>query len=277
MTSSKLKVSITDNYVHPEFTATGCCDTGDGILIESGSSGVLVQGNVVVYGESNIEVPTTGHPEIHVVGNFLLNRPAPFPRGQQVQAWHVSDVWVENNYGLSSTSGTYEYPENQEDAFNFGYTSGTIVAQNNYITGGHSASGCGLIADEAANGCQFLGNSLLNTGQCGIGIASGTSSVVDSNRVLNTTPVRGAGNTSIRSEPVLRRVRPDDRDQQRRVPAQDRRIAIRLLERRRVRSVTETNDIWDTQAQTMLSPPAQKMPPPSIPPQPYACVAPSPF
>jgi Right handed beta helix region len=270
-------VSITDNYVHPEFTATGCCDTGDGILIESGSSGVLVQGNVVVYGESNIEVPTTAS-EIHVVGNFLLNPRGPFPRGQQVQAWHVTDVWVENNYGLSSTSGTYKYPENQEDAFNFGYTSGTVIAQNNYITGGHSASGCGLIADEAANGCQFLGNSLLNTGQCGIGIASGTSNVVDSNRVLNTTPVQGAGNTGIYvwsqysdacgpttvTNNIACELKTDG-------------TQSGYWNGGGCDPVTETNDIWDTQAQTMLSPPAQKMPPPSIPPLPYACVAPSPF
>ena len=37
----------------------------------------------------------------------------------------------------------------------------------------------------------------MNTGQCGIGIADGTNHVVDSNKILNTTPVGGGGNTAI--------------------------------------------------------------------------------
>ncbi len=48
-----------------------------------------------------------------------------------------------------------------------------------------------------ANGAQFVNNILLDTGQCGIGIADGTNQVVDSNRVLNRTPVQGGGNTAI--------------------------------------------------------------------------------
>jgi hypothetical protein len=72
-----------------------------------------------------------------------------------------------------------------------------IIVQNNYITGGHSKSGCGLIADDYANNAQFKDNLLLNTGQCGVSIADGTTQLIDSNRVYNTTPVVGGGNTAI--------------------------------------------------------------------------------
>lgn len=275
--SSSSQVTIADNYVHPEFTATGCCDTGDGVLLGSGATNVLVQGNVIAYAESNVEAPN-GASSVHVIGNFLLNPRGPFPRGQQVQAWHVKDVWVENNYGLSSTASSWAFPEKQEDAFNFGFTSGTVVARNNYITGGHSASGCGLIADEGANGCLFQDNALLDTGQCGIGIASGTSNVVDGNRVLNRTPVQGGGNTGIYvwsqysdacgpttvQNNVGSALKPDG-------------TQSGYWNGGGCDPVTESNDTWDAPAQAALSPPAQKMPPPPIPPQPYACRASSPF
>ena len=72
---------------------------------------------------------------------------------------------LQNNYALSSTDTTpYLYPEQQEDSINFGYTNGAVV-QNNYVTGGHSSSGCGLIADDTANSIYFLSNLVLNTGQ----------------------------------------------------------------------------------------------------------------
>ncbi len=38
----------------------------------------------------------------------------------------------------------------QEDSINFMFGS-DLTARKNYVTGGHSPSGCGIIADEAAN------------------------------------------------------------------------------------------------------------------------------
>jgi hypothetical protein len=271
------KVSITDDYVHPDDPITDCCDKADGVFVEGASSSVLIQGNVITYGESNVEI-LDGSSGVQVIGNFLLNPLGPYPRGQQVQAWHVSDVTVENNYGLSSTSSAYAYPEDQEDAFNFGYTSGTIVASGNYVMGGHSPSGCGLIADEAADGCQFLGNTLVDTGGCGIGVASGTNNVVAGNRVLNTTPVTGAGNTAIYvwsqyadacgpatvTNNVACQLKPDG-------------TQSGYWNGGGCDPVTETGNVWDAAAQAALSPPAQKLPPPQVPPMPYACVIASPF
>src|SRR5690349_18863375 len=47
-------ITIADNYIHPEHTGSGCCDSGDGIY-DSGTTDLQIQGNVVAYGESNIE------------------------------------------------------------------------------------------------------------------------------------------------------------------------------------------------------------------------------
>jgi len=44
---------------------------------------------------------------------------------------------------------------------------------------------------------MFAGNIVHNTGQCGIGVANGTSQTVTGNDVLITNSVSGAGNTAI--------------------------------------------------------------------------------
>jgi hypothetical protein len=187
-------ITIQDSYVHPEHPAKGCCDTGDGVFA-TGTTNLTLAGNVIAFGEANIEVGTSSH--VHVTGNFLLNPQNAGSRGQNFQSWGaMSDVTVLGNYALSSTDAAYKFPEKQEDSINFGFTT-TIVAKGNYVSGGHSASGCGIIADEAANSVTFQDNVLVDTGQCGIGIASGTNQLVDGNKILNSTPVAGGGNTGL--------------------------------------------------------------------------------
>src|SRR5262249_20744630 len=145
------QITVADSYVHPESVAKSCCDTADGIFVE-GTTNMLVQGNVIAFGEANIEA--TGVTHFQVLGNFLLNPHNAGSRGQNVQVWGMSgDVTVEQNYALSSDDPKYGHPYVQEDSINFGFTDG-IVAKGNYIQGGKSPSGCGLIADEAANSAQ---------------------------------------------------------------------------------------------------------------------------
>jgi hypothetical protein len=189
-------INIYDSYIHTETLSPGCCDNNDGIYAHNGSKDILVQGNVIAYGESNVE--GLGVARISVIGNFLLNPRGPKPRGQNFQCYNgCSEVTVSNNYALSSTdTGKYLYPENQEDSINFGM-SDTITARDNFITGGHSRSGCGLIADDRANNVQFVGNRVLNTGQCGIGIADGSNQLVTGNKIYNTNPIAGGGNTAL--------------------------------------------------------------------------------
>jgi hypothetical protein len=142
---------------------------------------------------------------MNIVGNYLMNPRGPYPRGQNIQVDTTTGVTATSNFAYSCTldgsSGVqcpagYLYSENQEDSVNF-YNSTLFSAINNYVMGGHSSSGCGLIMDYAANSGTFTGNVVNDTGQCGIGVANGTSQTVDGNDVLITNPVSGGGDTAI--------------------------------------------------------------------------------
>jgi parallel beta helix pectate lyase-like protein len=270
-------IQIYDNYIHPETHVNACCDYNDGVLAQN-TSQITIQGNVIAYGESNVEMPqdVTG---LIVIGNFHLNPlGGDNSRGQNVQAWNSTNVVVLNNYTLSSQDRTeYRYPEDQEDSINFGFGSG-FVAIYNYITGGHSPSGCGLIADEAANSVLFVGNELLDTGQCGVGIASGSDQLVDHNKILNRTPVNGGGNTALYvwsqypepcgpvsvSHNIATEIRKDG-------------TQSGFWNGGGCDPLTQIVNTWNAAAQQLLTPPATKMPPPLIPPQPRDCVAKSPY
>jgi hypothetical protein len=272
-------IYIFDNYIHTEThdpNPNDCCDNNDGVFVD-GTSQVTIRGNVIAYGESNIEAngATGTVAGVTVVGNFLLNPRGGNPsyRGQNVQAWDATNVVVLNNYTLSSRDKTkYLYADDQEDSINFGMGTG-FLASNNYITGGHSLSGCGLIADEGANSVLFLGNQLLDTGECGIGIASGTNQLVDHNELFETVPISGGGNTAMYvwnqySEacgPV----------------AVTHNIATEILKDGTYNSfwygggchpLTRHGNTWDAAAQKLLTPPETKMPSPLISP-PRNCVA----
>lgn len=269
-------INLYDNYIHPDAPLHPCCDVADGIFA-NGTSGLTIWGNVVAYGEANIEVQNVS--TVKVVGNFLLNprNTSTGSRGQNFQAYYnSSDVTVENNYALSSEdTSLYKYAANQEDSINFGQTNG-IMVDNNYVEGGQSPSGCGIIADDGANSATFSSNILVNTGQCGIGIADGTNQVVSNNQVINETPVSGGGNTAIyvwkqyssACGPV----------------SLSSNIAAEVKSDGSISSYWNgggcgtpslSNNTWGQAAVNDLTPPPP--PPPAIPPQPYACPAPSPY
>ena len=275
--------NVYDSYIHVENPPSGCCDTRDGILIKGGSSYITIQGNVIAYGESNVEVQTGGNHHISIIGNFLLNPRGPFPRGQNFQSWGTvsspnTNITVSNNYTLSSTdTSKYLYPENQEDSINFGFTNG-ITAQNNYVVGGHSPSGCGIITDNGANSAQFSNNILSNTGQCGIGIASGTNVTVSGNKVLNLNPVAGGGNTaiyvanysSVACGPVS--ISNNKADE-----VKPNGYHSGYWKGTGCDPTTLSNNTFGQAAYNMLYPMASTNPPPPIPVQPKHCVANSPY
>lgn len=269
-------VTISDSYVHPDHPAAGCCDSADGVFATD-TTNLLLQGDVIAFGEANVEVTASSH--VKVVGNFLLNPQNAGSRGQNFQSWGtMSDVLVQGNYALSSTDVQYKYPEKQEDSINFGFTD-QIVAKDNYVTGGHSPSGCGIIADEAANGVQFLDNVLVDTGQCGISIASGTNQVVDGNKIVNSTPVQGGGNTGL----VVWAQYPDACGP----VTVSNNVSSELKPDMVTESgywngggcdpVTLTNDTFDQAARAALTPVATKLPPPLVPPIPVACAPATPW
>jgi hypothetical protein len=270
-------ITIEDSYLHPDH-ASQDQDTADGVFA-TGTSNLALSGNVIAFGEANIEVSTSQH--VKVIGNFLLNpqNGAAGSRGQNFQSWgSTSDVLVQGNYALSSTDSKYAHPENQEDSINFGQTD-QIVVKNNYVTGGHSDSGCGIIADDAANGVQFLANVLVDTGQCGISIADGTDQLVDGNQIINSTPTPNGGNTGLVvwkqytdpcgpvtiSNNVSSELKPDLTTES------------GYWNGGGCGTVTLTNNTFDSAARAMLTPVATKLPPPLIPPIPVSCSATSPW
>ncbi len=214
---------VYDSYIHVENLATGCCDSHDGIFI-NGSSNDAVQGNVVAYGESNVQAFNSTN--IAVIGNFLLNPQGPFPRGEQIQTGGGSNITVTNNFTLSSRDKTLGPAIGTNDAAPILYgqdatgnrpsdnisfwKTQTVDAENNYITGGldatapnsggaQAASGCALISDGsnalATNNATLKNNTIVNAGQCGIGIATGTNQVVTGNKTINLNP-NGHGDTA---------------------------------------------------------------------------------
>jgi hypothetical protein len=270
-------IKILDSYIHPETKSHGCCDQNDGIFVE-GAKAVTIQGNVLAYGESNIEA-TQHAMNLLIVGNFLLNPRGPYPRGQNVQAWGAGNVVVRNNYMLSSTdSKRYKYPDDQEDSINFGMGSG-FVADDNYIAGGHSPSGCGLIADDGADSAQFHDNRLVDTGGCGIGVASGTNQVIAGNRIINRTPVKGAGNTALYVWNQYRHVACGPVELSKNIATEIRRNGSQsgFWDGGGCKPVRLRDNVWDEAARKLLTPPQKKLPPPLIPPKPSRCVIESPY
>jgi hypothetical protein len=279
--SGNTTVYIFDNYIHEATLSSSCCDYHDSIFGTNFNNGVTIQGNVIVYGESNVEF-TQGNSNITVIGNFMLNPRGPKPRGQNFQCYggdathQCRNVTLTSNYTLSSTDPKYTYPENQEDSVSFGFAD-TALVNLNYITGGHSFSGCGLIADEAANSMSFESNMLLNTGQCGIGVADGTNQLIYNNKVYNTNPVRGGGNTAIYTWK-----QPSE-------PCGPTRVTGNIADEIRNDgthsgwwdgggcSDTLSGNTFNEAADPLLTPVGVVFPTPLIPPQPKNCITQSPY
>jgi hypothetical protein len=271
------KLQIVDSYVHPETKSGACCDHNDSIFVE-GAAAVTIQGNVLAYGESNIEAGQHAK-QLVVTGNFLLNPRGPYPRGQNLQAWGASDVVADDNYALSSTNTKrYKYPDDQEDSINFGRGS-SFLAKDNYITGGRSPSGCGLTADDGANDSSFVDNALVDTGGCGIGIASGAEQLVRDNRIINRTPVPGAGNTALYVWSQYKGVKCGPVSVLGNVATEQRKDGEQsgFWNGGGCSPLTLKQNVWNERAMKLLTPPDKKLPPPLIPPKPSHCVIESPY
>lgn len=268
-------IRIYDNYIHPEYRAPQCCDTGNGISLEA-SRQIEIQGNVIAFAETNIE-GIRNIRDLTIAGNFLLNPQGIWPRGEQVQVWHSRDVLVENNYALASRDPKYTMPENLEDSLNFGFGN-NYIARGNYIQGGQSVSGCAILTDENASDSVFENNVALDTGQCGIGVGSGQRNTLRGNRVLIRNPVPKGGNTAMfvwNQDPgpcgptlvtgnIATTLRAD-------------RTQSGWWNGGGCEPVTLSGNVWNERARQLLEPAAIKLPPPAIPPGPFACTARSPF
>jgi hypothetical protein len=190
--SSALKV--VNSVIHAEHDGTKSENSGLGVFVHS-SANVFVQGNEFAYNESSVYAVNSE--DVRVIGNFSLNPLGPVPRGQHVQFNNVQGGMIAENYGLSSgDTALYTYPAHQEDAINV-WSSAFVEVRANYLVGGDSPSGCGIIADGSGNANSFVNNVVIRTAQCGIGIAGGTNHVITGNKILDPNISSGLGNVGI--------------------------------------------------------------------------------
>ncbi len=187
-------VTVRDNYVHTERSGSSKMNTGLGVHIIT-SSQILVQGNRFENNETSVYGYTPGH-SIRVVGNYSLNPLGPYPRGQHVQLWSCNKSGpleqrceVSSNYGrLDPERGSKLGATHTEDMINIGKSNYALI-EDNYLVGGDSASGCGIIVEGPSSFTTIRDNVVIRTAQCGIGVANADHTVVDSNRVLDTNLV----------------------------------------------------------------------------------------
>ena len=148
-----------------------------------------------------------------------------------------------------------------------------FTATQNYVRARYNPSVCGIIADEAANSVSFTYNELVNTGQCGIGIANGTNQLVGHNKVFENDQISGGGNTAIYLWKDSEACGP---------VTLANNIAVfkqtnALTSRSGTAVETKSGNTWDAAAWKILYPPSTTMPRSLIPSQPKNCVAQSPY
>jgi hypothetical protein len=184
-------ITVENNYIHTERSGSSKMNTGLGVHIMT-SSQVLVQGNRFERNETSVYGYDTGH-SVRVIGNYSLNPLGPYPRGQHVQLWKCNRdgpaerrCEISSNYGrLSPERGSRLGATNTEDMINVGKSDYALI-QDNYIIGGDSPSGCGIILEGPASFSTVRDNVLIRTAQCGIGIYNADHTIVEDNRVLDT-------------------------------------------------------------------------------------------
>jgi Right handed beta helix region len=192
------QVSIVGNRIQSQFKPRECCDTGDGVFATQ-TSDLLIDANDIAYSETNVELISVEGARI--TNNSLANPLGPFPRGQQIQVAggegaESRQVFVAGNSLVASQDPIYNFKENQEDAINL-YFARSVTIEDNEIRGGTSASGCGILVDDGANEATISDNRIFDTGQCGIGVASGMNHVIHGNRILLTKEIPDGGNVAL--------------------------------------------------------------------------------
>lgn len=306
-------IRILDSYLHAE--APGIVhktakqvnyDVGDNILC-NGSTGLLIQGNVISWGEANILLHCSG---TQIIGNFLLNPIASFNlfnRGANISIWDGSSgVTADRNYLIADNDTTnHKYSAFNGDQINM--ASGSVQTDaatitNNYIYGGTVISSCGINADggfaqtNPSATSTWTGNTVISAGFCGISIEGGYNYVVSNNKIFNqygliqtandnhgiqifqcyggngsacnTGQIIPCGNIALAGNTSY-------------ANSQNGSVSGFYLGTPACTNVTGTinganGNLYDSAAGgaafNALNPPASKLPPPAIPPVPFSCV-----
>lgn len=138
--------------------------------------------------ESNYTgVHANGGSGLKVLNNQFSNPQGPFPRGQYVQFENVIGAGTQINYNSGECIMGASYPEDLINLLNcHGTTTSPIeVYGNKFRGGGPSESGGGIMTgDNGGSNVIVKDNILVDPGQYGIAIASGTNIQILNNKVF---------------------------------------------------------------------------------------------
>jgi hypothetical protein len=294
--SGSAAVKIVDSYIHVERKASACCDTHSNVLMRN-SSDVLLQGNVIAFGETNVAVMSgdgrsTG---VKVVGNYLLNPRGPMPRGQNVQVYGENasllneDIVVADNFARTEQSVNPALTARQEDSLSFGYSK-TVTVARNYVLGGMSNSGAAITFDQGMVSGSIVDN-LIHQYNAGVQWTSGAGTISGNKSLITEGSPNGAaliiGTLGFATSPCGG------------ITVSGNTAAATganggLYTDAGCTNVAYVGNVIDPSwaacspgygnvppasclAYWQLAPFAEKFPPPLIPPKPYACVAVSPY
>ncbi len=208
---------VLDSFVHPEYPCsvrgsactTAAIDSGNAIQC-NGSTNMLVQGNIVAWGETNILFWCRG---ASAVGNFILNPLSGwsnFNRGNGVAAWdnpigctsgcnantQSANVNIASNYILASSNTTlWKIGAFNSDLIQAASVPGGLTITKNYVVGSETASQCGFNMDGDQNLqptaalSTLTNNTIINgKGACGFSIEGGYNYTVSGNKVFYAIP-----------------------------------------------------------------------------------------
>jgi hypothetical protein len=272
-------VKIVNSLIRPKRTKT-TLDTQHAICVRDGCTDLLVHGNILKDFESGVHV-TGGH-TVRIIGNYGEYPKGPFPRGQHVQCYPVNKngpngqgAVIEANYFVSEQgSEPINDKKGVEDAINIGSQSAYARIVGNYVIGGRAMSGCGIILEGGCDHGLIQGNTLIRTSQVGVNVVNSAYAVVEANKALDTnlshddpnlgnlglgvwyhTGDTGAHDNVFRDNIVSNKLANGNYND--------------IWIKGGSASGTQTNNTKGDAARALLTPEAEKLPPPPIPPQPW--------
>lgn len=256
-------------HIHDLGSGAGRLNQRLGVFLEGGPSDATIEDSWFERVETGIYT-VGGTQRITVRRSYFLNMLGPFPRGQCVQFDNTTVGLVEANRceAVPADEGGAG-PGGFEDNINF-YNSRQITARGNWIKGGLSGSGCGILLQDAnGTGNVAEDNTIIKTSQCGIGIAGGTHAIARRNKVLDPSYLNrsavyvwlNGGSTTCSghtvSDNIVSSVGSDGVDRP-------------FWNGGNCGAITMSGNVFGSAARPRLTPEATKLPPPPIAPKPWS-------
>jgi hypothetical protein len=285
--------NIYDNYIHVEKIASASSPQAyDGVEVLTNTGTVNVKGNVITCSQNLIEFYQASNG--HVVGNYGINPTGPGSGGgggssntqfasNTGSPFDTNGSTVQNNYFDSKISGFAQCASHTEDELNFYYTFNATVS-GNYMVGNVDQFGCAITADLSANNMQISSN-IIGTQRCGIENVNGANTITGNKILILTNDYVGTNGffygMSTSTEGLGGTCGP--------TTVTNNTVAFEVAGtangawwQNDCTPYTTSGNVMDAHntsgaAYLALNPLSSTNPPPLIPPQPFACVARSPF